>query len=289
MSKVWVNKKFFNIDKARISIFDRGFLYGDGVFETMRGYAGAVFKIDEHLDRLGRSLKVIGIRLPYSKNYLKKEIYRLIAVNKLKNAYIRLTLTRGEGRFGIEHKDALKPNVVIVAKKFTSYPGWMFDKGISCHVVKIRQNELSPISNVKSLNFLGYIMARFEAKAAGAYEAILLNTKDHIAEAATSNLFIVKGNTVMTPSITSGALPGITRAVIIKIAKSLGLKVIEKSLFYKELMNSDEVFLTNSLAEVLPVTKIDRKMIGLGLPGDITKLLHISYQKEVTRNSLLNG
>lgn len=281
MKKVWINKKLFDIDKARVSVFDRGFMYGDGVFETMRSYAGVVFKIDEHLDRLARSLKAAGIKFPYSNSYLKKEIYRLLGVNNIKNAYIRLTITRGEGRFGIEHKDALKPNVVIVAKGFGSYPGWMFKKGISARVVGMRQNDLSPLAGIKSLNFMNYIMARFEAKESGCDEAIILNTKGRVAEAVTSNIFTVKGNIVVTPPITDGALPGITRAVIIKAAKKLGLRVIEKSLSYKDLMGSDEVFLTNSLAEVLPVTKIDRKSIGAGLPGQVTNLLRASYQHQV--------
>ncbi|MCX5678840.1 MAG: aminodeoxychorismate lyase [Candidatus Omnitrophica bacterium] len=281
MKKVWINKKLFDMDKARVSIFDRGFMYGDGVFESMRSYAGVVSKIDEHLGRLARSLKTTGIKSPYSNSYLKKEIYRLLGVNNLKNAYIRLTITRGEGRFGVEHKDVFKPSVVIIAKEFDRYPDWMFEKGISAHIVSTRQNDLSPLAGVKSLNYLNYIMARFEAKKSGCEEAIILNTKGRIVEAVTSNIFIVKRNAIVTPLITDGALPGVTRAVIIKIAKKLGFRVIEKSLSPKELMNSDEIFLTNSLAEVLPVTKIDRKPIGAGIPGHVTNLLRISYQNQI--------
>lgn len=278
MAKVWINKKLFDTNKARISIFDRGFMYGDGVFESMRSYSGVVFKIDEHLARLARDLKATGIKAPYSNGYLKKEIYRLLGVNKLKSAYIRLTITRGEGRFGVEYKDVLKPNTVIIAKEFDRYPDRMFERGISARVVSMRQNDLSPLCGVKSLNYLNYILARFEAKEHGCDEAIVLNTKACVVEATTSNVFIVKGNTVATPPVTDGALPGITRTVVIKAAKKLGLKTIEKSLSYKDLMSSDEVFLTNSLAEVLPVTKIDRKPIGAGLPGHITNLLRTSYQ-----------
>lgn len=273
MSKVWINKKLLDANKARISIFDRGFMYGDGLFETMRSFSGKVFEIDEHLDRLGRSLKTIGIRAPYSKNYLKKEIYRLLGANALKDAYIRLTVTRGEGRFGIERKDPQKPNVVIFAKKFEGYPERIFRQGISARVVSMRQDGLSPLSGIKSLNFLGHIIARFRAKDAGADEAIILNTKGCVAEAATSNVFTVKRGVIITPSLASGILPGITRAVIIRLAKRLSLKVIEKSLSYRELLKSDEIFLTNSLAGVLPVTKVDRKTIGSGRPGEITRLL----------------
>ncbi len=273
MSKVWINKKLLDANKARISIFDRGFMYGDGLFETMRSFSGKVFEIDEHLDRLGRSLKTIGIRAPYSKNYLKKEIYRLLGANALKDAYIRLTVTRGEGRFGIERKDPQKPNVVIFAKKFEGYPERIFRQGISARVVSMRQDGLSPLSGIKSLNFLGHIIARFRAKDAGADEAIILNTKGCVAEAATSNVFTVKRGVIITPSLASGILPGITRAVIIRLAKRLSLKVIEKSLSYRELLKSDEIFLTNSLAGVLPVTKVDSKTIGSGRPGEIARLL----------------
>ena len=286
MSKVWINSKMVSTDKARISIFDRGFMYGDGVFETMRCYEGVVFKIDEHMARLEKSLSKVRIKPPYSKNYLKNAIYNLLEANKLKSAYIRLAITRGEGRLGIEHKDKLRPNTVIVAKEFGGYPDRMFNKGISCRVVDIYQNERSPLSGIKSLNFLNYIMARFEAKDSGSDEAIILNTKGYVAEAVTSNIFIVKSDSIATPSIANGALPGITRSIIIEIAKRLDIKVVEKSISHKELLNAREVFLTNSLAEVLPVIKIDRKKIGRGLPGEITKILHVSYQKEVLREVL---
>lgn len=286
MSKVWMDKRIVDAKKASISVFDRGFMYGDGVFETMRAYAGVVFKIDAHMARLERSLKTARIKLPYSKSYLKREICKLLAINKLKSAYIRLTVTRGEGRFGIEYKDVLKPHVVIVAKEFSSYPDETFRKGISCRVVSIRQNDSSPLANIKSLNFMSYIMARFEAKDAGCDEAILLNTKGRVAEAVTSNVFIVKGNSIVTPSIDSGALPGITRGVVIGMAKRLGMRVVEKPVSYRELLGAREVFLTNSLAEVLSVVKVGRKRIGHGIPGDITKLLRIAYQKEVIREVL---
>ncbi len=283
MSKVWINKKFFDANRARISISDRGFMYGDGLFETMRSSSGTVFEIDEHLNRLGRSLKTIGIRIPYSKSYLKKEIYRLLGANALKDAYIRLTVTRGEGRFGMKRKDPQKPNVVILAKKFEGYPERVFRKGISARVVSMRQDDLSPLSGIKSLNFLGHIIARSQAKAAGGDEAIILNTKGCVAEAATSNIFTVKRGVIITPSLNSGILPGITRAVIIRLAKRLGLKIMEKSLSYRELLKSDEIFLTNSLAGILPVIKVDRRKIGSGSPGEITRLLGISYRKEVLR------
>jgi len=282
-NKVWVKNGFVDIDRATISIFDRGFLYGDGVFETMRCYAGVVFKLDEHLKRLYSSLGVAGIKPPCSRSRLETLVYKTISINKLKGAYVRVAVTRGEGRFAIGHKDSFFPTLVIIAKPFDGYPARMHDKGISAGLAGTRQNEYSVLSRVKSHNFLNHILARFEAQDMGFDEAIIANTRGHIAEAATSNIFIVKRGALITPALTSGVLPGITRATVIGIAKRLGLGVKEKAVTYKELLAADEAFLTNSLAEMLPVTKIGPKKIGDGAPGEITKLLHISYQKEVIR------
>lgn len=284
--KVCINGKFINIDDAKISVFDRGFLYGDGIFETMRSYAGKVFKIGEHLERLFASLKIMKIKSPYTKKYFADCIYRSLKINKLKGAYIRLTITRGEGRFGLSFNDNFRPNVVIVTKEFGEYPEAVYRRGISAKVVKMRQNEYSPVSKIKSLNFLNYILARLDAKLEGCDEAILANTKGSIAEGATSNIFLVKGDNLITPSEDAGILSGITRAVIIGIAKRLRFKVKEKPISYRELLGADEVFLTNSLVEVLPVTNINAKKIGQGSVGDITKLLRISYQKQVIKETL---
>jgi branched-chain amino acid aminotransferase len=281
-----MNGMLVDSDKAKVSVFDRGFMYGDGVFETMRSYAGTVFRIDAHLKRLFTSCDVLGIRPPTGRKRLEEAVYRALAANRLKCAYIKVAVTRGEGRLGIGHQDRFRPNAVIVAKEFEGYPEWMFSKGISAKVAGIRQNDLSVLSRIKSMNFLGYIIARSEAKAMGYDEAIVANTKGHIAEAATSNIFLVKKETLITPSLLSGILPGITRSVVIAIARRLGLPVREKAVTRNELIAADEVFLTNSLAEVLPVRAVDGRCIGSGVPGDVTKLLHISYQKEVIRDVL---
>ena len=284
--KIWINKKFIDIDDAKISIFDRGYLYGDGIFETMRSYAGVVFRIDEHLDRLFNGLKVMKIMPSYNKRYLKNIIYKSLKINGFKSAYIRLTITRGEGRFSLSYSDNFIPNVVIVTKEFGEYPDWMYFRGISAKVVEIRQNELSPVSAIKSTNYLNHILARLDAKDEGCDEAILMNTKGYIAEGAASNIFLVKRNNLTTPSLESGILPGITRKLIIEIAGILKLKVKERRIYYRELLNADEVFFTNSLIEILPVRKIDSETIGDGEVGDITRLLHISYQKQVIREVL---
>ncbi len=279
--KVWINNKMIDAKDAKVSIFDRGFLYGDGLFETMRCYDGKIFKLAEHISRLFRSSKVMKIKIRNSKAKFAKTIYRILKANRLKDAYVRLTITRGEGSFAlIRGKDA-KPNVIITAKKFKGYPEAFYSRGISAKISDIRQDERSALSKIKSLNFLNHILARIRAQDDGFDEAILMNTKGHIAEAATSNIFLVKNGSILTPSLTSGILPGITRGSVIHIARKLGMRVTEKSVSSKELINADEVFLTNSLAELLSVIKINRIRIGDGKPGKVTKLLHAAYREMV--------
>ncbi len=283
----WINGRFIDEAKAKISIFDRGFMYGDGIFETMRSYAGVVFKIDRHLKRFFDGLRIARIKPSYAtKGYLKGIIYEILRKNRLKSAYIRLSMTRGEGRFQLESSNRFKPNIVLVAKEFGEYPDWMYSNGISAKVVGLRQNEGSALAGIKSLNFLNNILSRLEAKEGGFDDAILLNTKGHVAEGVTANIFIVKGDRLSTPSLESGALPGITRGVVIETARRLGINVKEAIIRRRELRDADEVFFTNSLVEVLPVVKIDSRKIGKGKVGDMTKLIRIAYQKEVIRGTL---
>lgn len=284
--KVWINKRFVEAERAKVSVMDRGFLYGDGLFETMRSYAGVVFKINEHLARLFAASKIIKLNIPYNKKDLKDAVYKSIEVNRLKSAYVRLTVTRGEERLGINSGHPSLPNIIIVTSGFEGYENWMYKRGLSAKIVEIRQNEYSPVSRIKSLNFLNYILARSNARAEGYDEAILANTAGYISEGATSNVFLVKRGIITTPSLNSGIIPGITRGVILQIAKKVRLKIMEKFVTSSELSNADELFLTNSMAEILPVTSIGSRKIGNGKPGAITKFLHISYQKEVIRQVL---
>jgi len=286
IEKVWINGNMVPYEKACIPVFDRGFLYGDSVFETMRSYAGVIFRLDEHLERLLRSLKSLGINAPYSKKQMAGEACRCLKMNRLKGASIRLSVTRGRTEPGIDCDGPCRANTVMIARRFEGYPEWMSRSGIKCRISDIRQNEYSPVSGMKTGNFLNYVLARSDAKKNGADEAILLNTKGYVTEAAVSNIFIVRKETLLTPSVGSGIIPGITRAVIISIAKRLKIKTEERSVHPKELTSADELFLTNSLAEVIPVVKIDSRVIGKGKPGDITKLLRISYQKQVISETL---
>lgn len=275
---------------AKISVSDRGFLYGDGVFETMRSYAGVVFCLDAHLDRLFRSLKAARIRPPYPKVYLKKAIFKTIKAGGFKSAYIRVTITRGEGKFGLGMDNISRPNTVIVVKELIDYPDRIYKRGIKALCVSnTRQNEYSPVTSIKSVNYLNQIVARLDAKARGFDDAILLNTRGNVAEGCASNIFLVKKNVLVTPSIESGILPGITRDIIIGIARKHKIPLKEKTVTYRDLINSDEVFLTNSLVEVLPVVKIGLKKIGDGSPGDVTRLLALIYQKCVIRGVLHRG
>ena len=282
-ARVWINGRFTDREGAKISVYDRGFLYGDGVFETMRAYAGVIFRLDAHLDRLFGSLRLLNIKFPYTRQYLKKSICRTIQVNGLESAYVRLTVTRGQGSPGIDCNGPFKATVIIAANRFIDCPGCSRARGVRVKTAATRQNEYSPLSGVKSMNFLQFILARSEARKGGFAEAILINTGGYVAEAACANIFLVKNGMILTPSLESGILPGIARRVVIDMAKALKLKVREKKILLQELMNADEVFLTNSLIEILPVTGIDLSKVGSGRPGEITKLLHISYQKEVIR------
>lgn len=286
MAKIWINGILSERDKAVIPVFDRGFLYGDGCFETMRSYAGTVFGIDAHLSRFLTSAKMLGIANKKGIGYFKKAIYYTIKKNKLQDAYIRLTMTRGEGRIGIGYNRVSVPTVVIIAKEFEGYPHDMYSNGIGVGIVKdMRQNEFSPVSRIKSSNFLIYILTRIKAQESGYDDAVLLNTKGFVTEASTSNIFALCRGRLITPSIESGVLPGITRQIIIDLAGRLRMRVREKRILPKELLTADEVFLTNSLAEIMPVTRINGKNVGDGKPGRVTQLLRFFYGRKVARET----
>ena len=280
-TKVWINGRFFGAGSAKVSVFDRGFLYGDGLFETMRAYNGRILKLGGHLSRLFGSAKIMMMNIPYSKKNLERAVYKTLKSNRLKEAYIRLTVTRGEGAFTLKGGRISKPNIVIAVKEFTPYPERSYSCGISAGISDITKDEHSPLSKIKTLNFLDCILARMRARSDGFDEAILENSKGCVAEAATSNIFLVKEGRLATPSLDSGILPGITRAAVIRIAGRLGIDVAERAVYRNELTGADEVFLTNTLAEIMPVVKIDHMPIGGGRPGRITKLLHKAYQQTV--------
>ena len=284
--KVYVNGKIVPESGAKLSVFDRAFLYGDGVFETMRSYAGTVFRLDEHINRLFASAKAIDLKIPLARPQIKNVILRLLKINRLGDAYIRMAVSRGEGRVGLDARTAKSSNVVIITKKFTPYPRHLYEKGLSVAISSARANEGSPLSRIKSINYLNNIIARIEAQKKGYNDALLLNNKGEVSSGAVSNIFIIRGQKLATPSLESGALAGVTRAEIIKIAPRAGLKVKEKRISARELMGADEAFFTNTLMEVMPVTGIGRKKIGNGRVGRYTTAFQDLLQDRIKKEKI---
>ena len=283
MEKVFLNGSFVNLSRAKISIFDRGFLYGDGLFETMRAYWGEVFRLEDHLDRLFRSAKEIEISFSYTRKELKNIIKRILKINNLSETYIRITLSRGVSEPGLISNSKSSATLVIVARKFKPLSSSKYRKGWRATVVEPRQNQASPLSRLKSLNFLNNILGRREAEAKRVDEGILLNTVGDVTEASTSNIFLVKRDSVITPREESGLLPGITRRVVLELAHNLGLKAYKKRVFLDELMGAEEAFLTSSLIEIMPLVEVDGRRIGKGKPGPVSQKIHKAYQDLVKR------
>jgi branched-chain amino acid aminotransferase len=274
MSLVYINGKFYSKSDAKISVFDRGFLYGDSVFETLRAYNGFVFKIDEHIKRLYQSSKSINLNIKLSKNEIKKAIYETLKANNLKNAYIRLTVSRGESDVGLDVKYLISPNIVIIVKNFNGYKKEFYKKGVKIFTVNIVKNTIGGVSpRIKSGNFLLGILAKINSKKFGAFEGIILNEKGFVTEGTVSNIFIVKDKTIFTPPTSVGILKGITRDTVIELAKNEGINLYEKILTLHDVYNSSECFLTNTSMEIMPVVNVDGRKIGTGFPGDLTKFL----------------
>ncbi|MDD5423632.1 MAG: aminotransferase class IV [Candidatus Omnitrophica bacterium] len=285
-NKLFLNGKYVPLEKACISVLDRGFLYGDGVFETMRAYKGKVFKIDEHLARLKVSLLQVKIRLPYGMDALKEKIYGTLRKNKLADAYVKVVVTRGHGAMGVDIPRRVTPTVVIYALRFKPAHASLYKAGVKIDIPCIRRNQESFVVRIKSLNYLDNILARSEVRARGFYEAVLLNWNDIVTEAATSNVFVVRDGVVYTSPPSAGLLPGVTREVVIGlIRKYLDKPCVEQNITLKMLVRADEVFLTNSTYELVPVVRVGRYTIGRvprGKPGPMCKLLSALYTMEVS-------
>jgi len=279
MIKVFLNGKFVALKNAKISILDRGFQYGDGIFETMRAYNGCVFMLMEHINRLFISLKILHIKPPYSKKEFCDLVNKTLCINKLKNAYIKITATRGVASSGIDIEGFLKPTISIYAKPLDAIPKSLYKNGISANFACIEKNEKSFTSKIKSQNYLDNILARAEAKTAGFDEAIFVNSRGYVCEATTSNMFMVKKGVIITPPSTAGLLPGITRKAIIRIIMHFfNNKIYEKNIKPYDLINADEIFLTNSILEIIPVVKLGKTKISCGKPGIFTRLLRVLYK-----------
>ena len=266
--KIFIDGKYYGQKDAKISVFDHGLLYGDGVFEGIRAYNGRVFKLREHIDRLFASAKAILLDIPLSHAQICKATVDTIRANKLRDCYVRLIVTRGVGTLGLNPNRCARPSVIIIADKIQLYPPALYRKGMEIVTVPTTRNLHSAVNPaIKSLNYLNNILAKIEANNAGVEEAIMLNAEGFVAECTGDNLFIVKAGQLFTPPLSAGALYGITRQTVIEIAREAGYQVSEPNLTRYDLFNADECFLTGTAAEVIPAVKLDTRLIGDGKPG----------------------
>lgn len=280
---VYVNGSFVAESEARVSVFDRGFLYGDGIFETMRSYGGRIFRLADHMRRLAQSADIIGLRLLPTQKELGDICNRLLDRNALADAIIRISATRGPSAGGIGISRVGAPTIVAFARPPTPLPDDAYAEGVSTRIVSVRRNPSAAVdSRIKSMNFLNYILARAEAEQAGAYDGIMLSGSGHISETTTSNIFFVKSERLITPSLDCDALPGITRAVVLELADGMGIDIEERRVEPTELPAFSECFITNSGLEMVPVTRIDDSPVGDGQPGLVHGRIHEAY-RELTR------
>lgn len=276
--KVFIDGKFYDEADAKVSVFDHGLLYGDGVFEGIRAYNGHVFRLKEHIDRLFYSAKAILLTIPMSHDALMKAVVDSCRENKLRDGYIRLLVTRGIGTLGLNPNRCKTPSVIVIADKIQLYPQEYYERGMEIVTVPTVRNLHSAVNPaIKSLNYLNNILAKIEANNAGCEEAVMLNAEGYVAECTGDNLFIVKAGKLFTPPLSAGALYGITRQVVIDLATESGIPVSEPNLTRYDLFNADECFLTGTGAEIVPVVKIDGRVIGDGKPGSLTKKLVAQY------------
>ncbi len=282
---VYLNDRLVPRREAVVSVFDHGFLYGDGVYETMRTYDGVVFMLDEHLARLRRSASMIGLSIPVDPERIKAATFDTIEANSLRNAYIRVTVSRGEGPLGLDPDLCREPTLVIIAEGMKDYPRAFYENGITTIISETRRNHRDAIDpRIKSLNFLNNILAKVEAKRAGVYEAIMMNVSGFLAEGTISNLFFYRDDVLCTPSVACGILDGITRSIVLELAVKEGLVVREGEYTRDDIYTAHEVFMTNTTMEVMPVSRVDAVHYRA---GDVARLLHKAYREEV-RSYVIN-
>src|ERR1035437_3658592 len=283
--KIYLDGKYCNERDARISVFDHGLLYGDGIFEGIRAYNGRVFKLKEHIDRLFCSAKSILLKLPMAHAEIMAAVVETCRRNRIRDGYIRLVVTRGVGTLGLNPNRCKKPSVIIIADKMQLYPPEFYERGMEIVTVPTTRNLHSALNPaIKSLNYLNNILAKIEANNAGCEEAVMLNAEGFVAECTGDNIFIVKEGCLLTPPLSAGALYGITRQVVMELAAQSGLKVGEPNLTRHDLFNADECFLTGTGAELVPIVKIDGRVIGTGKPGQITGEL-VAQSRALTKAS----
>lgn len=281
--KIYLDGKYVDESDAKISVFDHGLLYGDGIFEGIRLYEGNVFRLEEHLERLEYSAKAIMLDLPANRAEISEIICETCRQNSLRDGYIRLVVTRGRGDLGLAPWLCPKPSMFVIASKIALYPKEHYDNGLAIVTVPTRRvNPAALPPTVKSLNYLNNILAKIEAKQFGALEAIMLNDQGYVAECTADNIFIVHKGEILTPGTAQGALRGITRGAIFDIAAEIKVPVREVDMTRYDVWCADECFLTGSGAEVVPVTKLDGRVIGSGKPGPVTQQVLASFRRRVT-------
>ena len=278
---IYIDGKYYPKSEAKISVYDHGLLYGDGVFEGIRAYNGIVFKLKEHIDRLYTSAHPIFLEIPMTKAELSEAVLETLRKNNLRDAYIRLVVTRGVGDLGLDPRKCPKATIIIITEpKLQLHSPEKLENGISTYITWVRRNSVDAASHeMKSLNYLNSILGKIEANCVGADEALCLDKTGYVCEGVGENIFIVKSGKLITPSLDSGALNGITRAVVIRLAKKLGYEIIERNITPNELFTAEEVFFTGTAAEIAPISKVNNRKIGTGKIGPVTRKILEEFTK----------
>ena len=277
--KIYINGKYYDKADAKISVYDHGLLYGDGVFEGIRVYEGKIFRLEQHVARLYDSAKSIKLDIPIPREQMTKAVTDTVALNQ-KRSYVRLIVTRGAGYLGLDPRKASNPQIIIIVDDITMYPPELYENGLEIATVSTIRNHPNAVNpRIKSLNYLNNILAQIEAVQAGCFEALMLNHKGEIAECTGDNIFLVKQGTLKTPSPDAGILEGVTRGAVMELARAAKIPVLETALTRHDVFTADECFLTGTAAEVVPVVKCDGRIIGNGKPGPITKLLRERFHQ----------
>ena len=277
--KVYISGKLYDKSDAKISVFDHGLLYGDGVFEGIRSYSGRVFRLKAHVDRLYESAQAIHLQIPMSREEMARAIRETLADNKLSDAYIRVVITRGAGSLGLDPRKTTDPQVIIITDHISLYPEELYEHGLKIITAGTTRNHPNAVNpRIKSLNYLNNILGKIEATQAGCLEALMLNPQGEVAECTGDNIFVVQRGQIHTPPIDAGILEGISRGAVIELAHAAGYAVIERTMHRLDVYKAEECFLTGTAAELIPVVECDGRVLGTGRPGPITRELRQRFQ-----------
>lgn len=281
--KVYINGRLYDKADAKISVYDHGLLYGDGVFEGIRSYGGRVFRLEQHLERLWESAQAIRLEIPMTREQMADAVYQTLRANGIEDGYIRLVVTRGAGTLGLDPNRTSDPQVIIITDHISLYPRELYERGLELVTVATMRNHPAALNpRIKSLNYLNNILAKLEGLQAGCSEALMLNVKGEVAECTGDNIFLVRAGALYTPPLDAGILAGITRGVVIELAAQAAIPVHEVPLLRHDVYVAQECFLTGTAAEIIPVVKVDQRTIGSGSPGPITRSLMEQF-RQLTR------